>query len=96
MGHPPHFTATGGQNYNKKKRALAKEGSYRGYGSSFVDWVSAAISFKKGAKKGFSVVSHLSMTSFSLYLYLSTVTEGVHFTITKTKFICLLKTYTLN
>lgn len=80
---PPHFKATGGQNYNKEKKALAALDSYSGYGSSFVDWVSAAMSFKNGAKKGviFSVVSHASMTSFSPYLYLSTVTGGVHFTI---------------
>ncbi|KAF7545356.1 hypothetical protein G7Z17_g9224 [Cylindrodendrum hubeiense] len=80
---PPHFAATGGKNYNKEKTALSKKGSYGGYGSRFVDWVSAAKSLKDGPKKAvvFSVVSHTSVSSFSPYLYLSTATKGIHFTI---------------
>lgn len=78
---PPHFKVTGGQNYSKEKKNLSKADSFGGFGPSFVDWMSAARTLKGGAKRAvvFSFVSHDNVSSYTPYLYLSTMTGGVHF-----------------
>ncbi|KAK7418455.1 hypothetical protein QQX98_003947 [Neonectria punicea] len=79
---PPHCKATDGPNFAKEKKNLAKEDSFGGCGSKFIDWVSATMAFKNGPKKGvvFSVVSPASTPSYTPYLYMSTITGGIHFT----------------
>ncbi|KAH6886221.1 hypothetical protein B0T10DRAFT_539288 [Thelonectria olida] len=78
---PPHFEATGGQNYTKEKENLSQADSFGGCGPSFVDWTSAARTLKNGSKRAvvFSFVSHNNVSSYTPYLYLSTMTGGVHF-----------------
>ncbi|KAI5460464.1 hypothetical protein BGZ63DRAFT_247452 [Mariannaea sp. PMI_226] len=80
---PPHFKATGGSNYTKEKTNLSKADSFSGFGPNFADWTSAAMTLKSGRKRGvvFSVVSNDNTSSYTPYLYLSTITGGVHFTI---------------
>lgn len=80
---PPHFQATGGQNYPREKKALNNKSSYGGSGHLFVDWTSAAKTLASGPKTAtvFSVIQKTVIGTYSSYLYLSTITGGQLFEI---------------
>ncbi|KAF4969408.1 hypothetical protein FSARC_3338, partial [Fusarium sarcochroum] len=79
---PPHFAETGGSNYNLEKKSLNKTGTYGRTGRLFSDWTTAAQTLRTGPKKAvvFSIVEQGTTSSWTSYLYLSTVTGGALFT----------------
>lgn len=88
---PPHMFCNGflkeeWSNLGKELKALEKPHSYDGFGPKFADWVSAADTLRNGRKSAqvFSILdAGMAWEVGSFYQYLSTVTGGACFFLTK-------------
>nr|POE53632.1 putative ariadne-like ring finger protein [Quercus suber] len=77
----PHFRWEDAASSNTRQEhdALSCSSSYNGYGSHFVDWVSAARILRHGEKKAQIITMLATYPTFSggYYEYLATITRGI-------------------